>query len=67
VPVELAEDAKQVRASMRAELRHRLRALATKEDEPRQGINPFTKQPMTIAPKYARTRRINPFTGKLVP
>jgi hypothetical protein len=66
-PAELGDDAKQVRASMRSELRHRLRVLATKEEETRQGMNPFTKQPITILPKHERRRRINPFTGKPIP
>jgi hypothetical protein len=66
-PAELNEDAKQVRASMRAELRQRLRTIASKEEVPRLGLNPFTKQPITILPKHERRRRINPFTGKPVP
>jgi hypothetical protein len=39
---ELAADARQVRASMRSEVRVRLRARATKSDKPRPGMNPFT-------------------------
>ncbi|WP_394845055.1 hypothetical protein LZC95_49385 [Pendulispora brunnea] len=66
-PVELSDNAKQVRASMRAEVRHRLRVLASKEEETRQAINPFTKEPMTILPKHERRPRVNPFTGKPVP
>jgi hypothetical protein len=67
MPAELAGDARQVRASMRAELRSRLRILRSKEDQPKHGINPFTKQPIVIPPKHDRRRRINPFTGKRVP
>jgi hypothetical protein len=66
-PSELAGDAGQLRASMRSALRQRLRVLATKEDLPRQGINPFTNEPITILPKQDRRVRINPFTGKPVP
>jgi hypothetical protein len=66
-PSELRSDAGQVRASMRSALRQRLRVLATKEDQPRQTINPFTKEPVTILPKQDRRIRINPFTGKPVP
>lgn len=40
MPAELSGDAKQVRASMRSEVRHRLRVRAAKADEPRQGVNP---------------------------
>lgn len=64
-PKELVGDARQLRASMRSELRRQLRVRATKEDEPRETINPFTKQPVTIMPR--RRKRINPFTGKPVP
>jgi hypothetical protein len=67
MPAELREDAKQVRASMRGEVRHRLRVRATKADEPKQAFNPFTKEPITIQPKHVRRRHINPFTGKPVP
>lgn len=66
MPAELAADVKQVRASMRAAVRERLRVRASKEDHARVVINPFTKQPLTIPPKAER-RRVNPFTGKPVP
>jgi hypothetical protein len=66
-PSELVDDAGQVRASMRSALRQRLRVLATKEDQPRQAINPFTNEPVTILPKQDRRVRINPFTGKPIP
>jgi hypothetical protein len=68
-PTELTADAKHVRASLRAELRQRLRVLASKEEDqvPRAGVNPFTKEPIAILPKHERRRRINPFTGKPVP
>jgi hypothetical protein len=66
-PSELAASARQLRASMRAALRQRLRLRTRKSDEPRQGINPFTKQPITIVPRGWRRRRTNPFTGKPIP
>lgn len=65
-PAELAGDALQVRASMRSELRERLRVLARNE-EPRQAVNPFTKEVVTILPREDRRVRINPFTRKPVP
>ena len=64
-PKELIGDARQVRASMRSELRKQLRVRAAKEDEPRQAIDPFTTRPVTIMPR--RQKRINPFSGKPVP
>jgi len=66
MPAELAGDAKQVRASMRAAVEDQLRPPPVHSTEPRQGINPFTKQPVTIQPKGARLR-INPLTGKPLP
>jgi hypothetical protein len=63
MPRELAPHAPQVRASMRAELRERLRAQRRREDEARPGVNPFTNEPITIGPKR-RSPRINPFTGR---
>jgi hypothetical protein len=66
-PAEIADDAKHLRASMRAELRHRLRVRARKSDEPREVVNPFTKEKTTVLPREARRRRTNPFTGEPVP
>lgn len=66
-PAELSGNAGQMRASMRSALRERLRALAAKEEEPRQVVNPFTKKVETILPKRDQRARINPFTGKPVP
>ena len=67
-PAELARNAKQLRSSMRAALRERLRALAHEEPPPREGINPFTKEPIVIPSKEQRARPIvNPLTGKRLP
>ncbi len=66
MPAELAGNAKQVRASMRAELRARGAALRLWQTEPRKGVNPFTKESISIPGELRRTR-INPFTGKPVP
>jgi hypothetical protein len=66
MPADLREDAKRVRASMRAAVRERLRALRSGEETTRHGINPFTKEPITFQPKRSRPR-VNPFTGKRAP
>lgn len=68
MPEELQDAAKQVRSSMRAELRAALKRPKRVRPSviaapPRQGINPFTNQVMTTRP---RPPRVNPFTGKNV-
>jgi hypothetical protein len=65
-PAELVSDAKQVRASMRAAVEDRLRAPEVHATEPRQGVNPFTKEPVTFQPRRLRLR-VNPLTGKPLP
>jgi hypothetical protein len=65
-PAELAGRARQVRTSMRAAVRHRLRN--PPEPGPRRIKNPFTKEIVVVAPRpRPRGPRINPFTGKVVP
>jgi len=66
MPAELAPDAKRVRASMRAALEDRLRRPDPEVTEPREVLNPFTKQMVTLPPRVPRLR-VNPFTGKPVP
>jgi hypothetical protein len=67
-PAELARSVKQLRASMRAALRERVRALAHEEHLRREGINPFSKEPIVIPPKEQRTPPlVNPLTGKRLP
>jgi hypothetical protein len=64
MPEELSPNARQVRASMRAALRRRLFVRARRADEVRQGINPFTREPIAIHPRQRHVR--DPFTGKTI-
>ena len=65
MPEELAANAKQVRKSLRAELRRQLDRRARQVDKPRTGINPFTKERIEIPPRRPRPVT-NPFIGEKV-
>ena len=65
MPEELAANAKQVRKSLRAELRCQLDRRARQVDKPRTGINPFTKERIEIPPRRPRPVT-NPFIGEKV-